>query len=48
MQRVSVIGNSGGGKSVLARRIAARYGLPYIEIDRILWRQGWRLAPEAE
>jgi hypothetical protein len=48
MQRVVVIGNSGGGKSVLARRIVARFALPYVEIDRVLWRKGWRLAPEAE
>lgn len=47
MQRVAVIGNSGGGKSVLARRIAERWDLPYIEIDRILWQKGWRLAPES-
>ena len=48
MQRLAVIGNSGGGKSVLARRISARFELRYIEIDSILWRQGWRLGPEAE
>jgi adenylate kinase family enzyme len=48
MQRVAVIGNSGGGKSVLARRIASLRELPYIEIDRISWRDGWRPAPEAE
>ena len=48
MQRVVVIGNSGGGKSVLARRIAERFDLPYVEIDEILWRKGWQLAPELE
>jgi hypothetical protein len=48
MQRVAVIGNSGGGKSVLARRIAARFELPYVEIDSILWRPGWQLGPETE
>ena len=48
MQRVVVIGNSGGGKSVLGRRIAARFDLPYVEIDSILWQPGWRLTPEAE
>jgi adenylate kinase family enzyme len=46
MQRVVVIGNSGGGKSVLARRIAARFELPHFEIDRIMWRPGWQLVPE--
>lgn len=48
MQRVAIIGNSGGGKSVLARRVAERFDLPYVEVDRMLWRKGWRLAPDAE
>ena len=35
--RIVVIGNSGGGKSVLARRIAAGLGLPCTEVDAILY-----------
>lgn len=34
MQRVAVIGNAAGGKSTLARALAAAKGLPYHEIDR--------------
>jgi adenylate kinase family enzyme len=45
MQRVVVIGNSGGGKSTLARKIAARRGLPHIEIDSFMWQPDWTLAP---
>jgi len=45
VDRIAVIGNSGGGKSVLARRLAASHGLPYVEIDAVLWQKGWRLAP---
>ncbi len=45
MPRVVVIGNSGGGKSTLARHLAARNGLPHIEVDRLLWREGWQLTP---
>lgn len=48
MARIAVIGNAGGGKSTLARRLAARRDLPYCEIDRLLWRPGWRLAPAAD
>jgi hypothetical protein len=46
--RIVVIGNSGGGKSTLARRLAARRGLAYVEIDRLLWRPGWQPAPTDE
>jgi adenylate kinase family enzyme len=45
MERIAVIGNAGGGKSTLARRLAAQYGLPYVEIDALLWREGWQLTP---
>jgi tRNA A37 N6-isopentenylltransferase MiaA len=48
MMRIVIIGNSGGGKSVLARRLAQALQLPCVEIDAILWLPGcpagsWRL-----
>lgn len=46
MARIVIIGNAGGGKSTLARKIAERRGLPHIEIDRVLWQDGWVLTPE--
>jgi adenylate kinase family enzyme len=46
MARIVVIGNAGGGKSTLARKLAARRGLPYVEIDRVMWQDGWVLVPE--
>ena len=48
MSRILIIGNAGGGKSVLARKLAAKRGLPCHEIDRIMWRPGWALAPRDE
>jgi adenylate kinase family enzyme len=45
MARIVIIGNSGGGKSTLARRLSEREGIPHIEIDRLLWQEGWRLTP---
>jgi adenylate kinase family enzyme len=45
MKRVVVIGNGGGGKSTLARRLAAQADCPCVEIDTLLWQPGWRLAP---
>jgi adenylate kinase family enzyme len=41
MERIAVIGNAGGGKSTLARALASRRRLPYVEIDALLWRGGW-------
>jgi adenylate kinase family enzyme len=47
MERVAIIGNSGGGKSQLARPLAAKLGLPYLDLDSILWCPVWRSAPAA-
>jgi len=44
--RIVVIGNSGGGKSTLARRLAERRALRHVEVDRLLWQEGWVLTPE--
>src|SRR5262245_13863550 len=32
---------------MLARQLAAKFGLPYLDVDTILWLPGWRLAPAA-
>jgi len=45
MRRIVVIGNSGGGKSTLARRVSAVCNCPHIEIDGLLWQPGWKLTP---
>jgi adenylate kinase family enzyme len=45
MSRIVIIGNAGGGKSTMARKLAQRRGLTHIEIDRLLWREGWEQAP---
>src|SRR5437868_6574727 len=46
--RIVVIGNAAGGKSTLARRLARQRGVPHVEVDRLLWQPGWKLAPEAD
>ena len=46
--RIAIVGNAGGGKSTLARGLAKTLELPHLELDRILWRPDWTLAPEAD
>ncbi|MBB3288864.1 MULTISPECIES: AAA family ATPase [unclassified Rhizobium] len=47
--RILVIGCSGGGKSTLSQKIAARFGLAYVSIDRdVLWLPGWVQRDKAE
>ena len=46
--RIAEIGNSGGGKSTLARRLAAWRSLPLVGVDALLWQPGWQLAPILE
>jgi adenylate kinase family enzyme len=41
MRRVLIIGNSGGGKSTLARRLGEKLGLPVIHLDVLFWKPGW-------
>ena len=41
MERVLVIGSGGAGKSTLARRLAARTGLPLLHLDAEYWQAGW-------
>jgi adenylate kinase family enzyme len=41
MDRIAVIGCSGGGKSTLTRKLAERTGLPVVHLDVVFWRPGW-------
>lgn len=40
VRRVAIFGNAGGGKSTLARRLAALTGLPLHVVDKMQWRDG--------
>jgi adenylate kinase family enzyme len=42
MLRIAIIGSSGAGKTTLARALAARLGIPAVELDAINWQVGWR------
>jgi adenylate kinase family enzyme len=48
MKRVAIFGNAGGGKSRLARELAAITGLPLHVIDKIRWRPGGIEIPHEE
>jgi adenylate kinase family enzyme len=41
MRRVSVVGSTGAGKTTFAARLAARMGVPHIELDAIDWGPDW-------
>lgn len=41
MRRVSVVGDSGSGKSTVARELATRLGVPHVELDAIFHQPGW-------
>ena len=44
-RRIAIIGNAGGGKSVLARQLGNALGLTPRIIDDVQWRPGWERAP---
>ena len=48
MRRVSVVGNAGSGKSTLGRALAARLGVPHVELDGIYHQPGWTPLAEEE
>ena len=45
MRRVSVIGGSCTGKTTLSQELAARLGVPHVELDALHHDAGWQEAP---
>jgi hypothetical protein len=48
MKRVAIFGNAGGGKSTLARQLAAITGLPLYVIDKLQFQEGGAAVPHDE
>ena len=44
LQRLIMLGNAGGGKSTLARRIGQHLGLPVVHLDLLFWETDWKEA----
>ena len=48
MERISVVGSSGSGKTTFARRLAKALDAPYVELDALFWGPNWTAATGAE
>ena len=48
MERVMIIGSGGAGKSVLAKELGQRTGLPVHHLDTVFWKPGWEPMPKKE
>ena len=48
MQRISVVGNTGSGKTTVAEAIAAQLDLPYLELDAVFHQPDWQPLDTAE
>jgi hypothetical protein len=44
--RINVVGTSCSGKTTLARDLARRLGLPYVELDALFWGRDWTPVPD--
>lgn len=46
--KIMIIGNAGGGKSTLAKRLSQARNLPLYRLDALQWNSGWIPTPKAE
>ncbi len=44
-KRIVVIGTTSSGKSTMAKRLADKFGLDFIELDALHWEPNWTEAP---
>jgi adenylate kinase family enzyme len=42
MGRVTIIGNAGGGKSTLYKKLKISKGLPLFAVDKLQWELSWK------
>jgi len=46
MSKIAIIGNAGGGKTALARKIGKALHLPVYVVDDVQWQPGWQPTPD--
>lgn len=46
--KINVVGTSGSGKSTVARQLAQKLAVPYIEMDRLYWQPNWQGTDDGE
>ena len=47
-RKIAIIGNGGGGKTTLARKLGSALNLPVHHVDSIQFQPGWKYTPQAE
>jgi adenylate kinase family enzyme len=48
MFRILIFGNSGSGKSTMAREVSREYGIPHLDLDQLAWASPGTRKPVAE
>jgi adenylate kinase family enzyme len=46
--RIVIVGNAGGGKSILAKKLSLSRNLPLHRLDSLQWNPGWKPTPEEQ
>ena len=48
VKRIAVIGNGGGGKTTISRKLGEHHGIPVCHVDSIQYQAGWKYTPVDE